>query len=387
MKKIFKILFIILLISFNNPNITNATENSGVEIVSISEDNYYADIKIENPVYDVNNEVYVGQTLSQFNLICTVRHNDEFIDGVAKWEYNKFVIKKGKQLINIYFEEQSNKNKIRISICVEGIEKEAKHEQKNVYYVDHNDYVYERYIGTSLENIVPIYKFWSDNTKNIEGNMEYFNYEDLNIGYHEIVWRFKPNDSTYKTVEGIYKVKIISKPIKQISKVSEEITESTSLTATALMLTPDTSFDINIDNKESGSSYSWKSSNTKVAKVSKSGIVSAVSDGEAKISCAITDSNGKITELNSTVKVGVDDNLPVLSDNDLIIDVSDSYKLKVENKETGSTVKFTSSDKTIAKVSTSGKITTLKDGNCIVTATITKGTEVVVLSCNVSVES
>jgi uncharacterized protein YjdB len=200
-------------------------------------------------------------------------------------------------------------------------------------------------------------------------------------------------ENIYNSVSGTFNVVIESPTVidfnslKNQSSNTETSDTVPSLTASTLMFSMTaSSYDININNKPSSATYSWKSSNTKVAKVDSKGVVQGVSDGEAIITCSITTPDGKKQDLKSTIKVGQDDNFPVLSDNDLIIDVNDTYSLKVENKESGSTVRFTSSNKSVAKVSTSGKITGVSVGKTVITTTITKGTDVVVLQCNVEVE-
>jgi uncharacterized protein YjdB len=75
-----------------------------------------------------------------------------------------------------------------------------------------------------------------------------------------------------------------------------------------------------------------------------------------------------------------------LSDTELNLEVGDIYKIDVENKVSGSKVKFKSSNKTIIKVYSSGKIKALSAGECIITCTISNGTNVSVLKCNITVE-
>lgn len=62
-------------------------------------------------------------------------------------------------------------------------------------------------------------------------------------------------------------------------------------------------YQLDIINKVDGSKYKWSSSNTKVARVSSKGLVTAVGKGSATIRCVITYSNKKTKTLKCKVKV------------------------------------------------------------------------------------
>ncbi len=169
----------------------------------------------------------------------------------------------------------------------------------------------------------------------------------------------------------------------------EESDEPTtpSLTATTVLLTNATTYDINLNDKIPGSTYKWTSSDTKVAKVnSKNGLVTAVSEGTATITCEITPPDGEIIKLQSVVTIGYDDNAPNLSDTSLDLGIGDKYTLKAENTLAKSNIRFTTSDKSIVKVGTAnGKATAVSAGEAYITCTITAGGQVIVLRCDVTV--
>jgi hypothetical protein len=168
---------------------------------------------------------------------------------------------------------------------------------------------------------------------------------------------------------------VISNPSLNVSNM---FLESTGLT-----------YNINIDNKlNTDKSYLWSSSNEKIAQVSNSGLVSAISNGEAIISCKITNINGQETTLSANVKVGLDeDNAPVLSEEELDLYINDIFKLNVENKISDAKYSWKSSDKIVAKIGTiNGKVIALKSGICIMTCTVTCPDKTVyVLKCIVNV--
>jgi hypothetical protein len=115
----------------------------------------------------------------------------------------------------------------------------------------------------------------------------------------------------------------------------------------------------------------YKSSNTKVAKVSSKGVVTAVKAGTAKITVT---NNG----VKQTFKVTVKN--PKLNATKKTLKVKKSFTLKITGKVGKAT--FTSSNKKIATVNSKGKITAKKKG----TATITVKTNGIKLKCKVTVK-
>jgi len=252
-----------------------------------------------------------------------------------------------------------------------------------------NDTIYECEISM-IDKFVPKQTFYGVDDKKIEGTMLYPNYSDVKAGMFDLQWIFTPDSDIYETKTGVFHFKLIAddynEPILSIDSMVNDATVS--LTTASLMLAADTSYDINLENKEENSSYYWKSSNTKVAKVnSKNGFVTAVSDGTASITCTVTYADGTTDTLYSNVTVGLDDNLPVLTDTSLDLSVGDKYTIKAENVTAKSKYKFTSSDKTVVIVSTtSGRITAISPGDAYIICTITApDNQIIVLRCDVSV--
>ncbi|QHQ61396.1 hypothetical protein Ana3638_11940 [Anaerocolumna sedimenticola] len=179
-----------------------------------------------------------------------------------------------------------------------------------------------------------------------------------------------------------------SEPTTDPATVEEQPTiTKPSLTASSIALDKSSTYDININDKVSGT-YAWTSSNPKVAKVnSKNGFVTAVSDGTAKITCKITASDGQVYTLVSTVTVGVDDNLPILTDDVIDLNAGNQYDLGVENQIAGSKYRYRSSNRSIATVNVANGIITAKGvGKANVYCTITTpDKQVIVLKCEVNV--
>ena len=115
----------------------------------------------------------------------------------------------------------------------------------------------------------------------------------------------------------------------------------------------------------------YKSSNTKIAKVTSKGVVTGVSKGTARI----TVTNNGVKKV-FTVKV----KNPTLNKNSVSIKKGKTFTLKIAGKI--GTAKFTSSNKKIATVNTKGKITAKKKG----TVTIKVKTNGITLVCKVKVK-
>ena len=117
----------------------------------------------------------------------------------------------------------------------------------------------------------------------------------------------------------------------------------------------------------------WECSNTKVAKVTKSGLVTAVGSGTATIT-AITDDGG----YSATCVVNV--NVPVtgltLSAPASTVNVGNTVALQAATVPEGATnrgISYVSSDISVAKVSTTGVVTGIKAGTVTITAATNEG--------------
>ncbi|MDF2908247.1 MAG: hypothetical protein K0R34_3568 [Herbinix sp.] len=238
-----------------------------------------------------------------------------------------------------------------------------------------------------LEQTIPKQSFMGLDGTIVEGVMTYPNIGDAKEGIFNLQWVFTPTQSEiYETKSGTLHFEIDMVKDEPNPFEIDEITIP-SLTATTVLLASRTAYDINLNNKVSGTSYKWTSSNDKVAKVNpKNGLVTAVSEGTATITCAMAFPDGSSQELNSFVSINYDDNATILSDTVLDLDTGDKYTLKVENAPAGAKYKFASSDKSIVTVgTTSGKVTTVSSGDAYITCTITADNQVIVLRCDVSV--
>lgn len=242
---------------------------------------------------------------------------------------------------------------------------------------------------------LPKLEFIGADYKTVSGKVTYTNIDKIVPGYFDLQWVFTPDDSKYETISGVLNFYVWPEDSeaskgKMPDPEPEEIDEPTppSLTATTVTLSTLTEYDINLDNKVSGSKYKWTSSNPAVAKVNeKNGFVTAVSEGTALITCEITLPDGDTRILESIVTVGYDENAPVLTETVLDLEVGDKFDINLENKIAKSKYRWVSSDRSVVKVNSSnGKVTAIGPGEAFVTCTITTPeNQVIVLRCDISV--
>ena len=133
-------------------------------------------------------------------------------------------------------------------------------------------------------------------------------------------------------------------------------------------------------------SVRWSSSNTKVATVSSSGVIKAVSNGTCKITATTTDGTNLSASFNITVnikatKITLDKTKIELTTGKETEKITASIEPSMANKN----VKYTSSDESVATVSSDGVVTAVGSGTCRITAAPTDGSKVTA-SCEVTVD-
>lgn len=142
-------------------------------------------------------------------------------------------------------------------------------------------------------------------------------------------------------------------------------------------------YQLEIENKVSGSTYKWSSSNTKVAKVSSKGLITTVGPGTAKIKCKITYPSSKTKTLTSKITVvipatEVKINNSVEVNGAHILNLGESFDFNRDIVPTNSSYKthwsIGGGDPDCIRIddNTSGKITATKVGKVILKATATK---------------
>lgn len=171
---------------------------------------------------------------------------------------------------------------------------------------------------------------------------------------------------TCKTEDGGYKAtcKItvrdrVSGVTLSKSKVTVYTTKTYQLKAT---VAPSTAY-----NKK----VTWSSSNTKVAKVDKNGLVTAVGTGKAVITVK-TDDGGKKASCSVTVKKKIQVTDLSLNRTSRSLYKGSTYQLKATvypEKATFPEVKWTTSNKRVATVSSAGKVTAKGKGTAVITCT------------------
>ena len=160
------------------------------------------------------------------------------------------------------------------------------------------------------------------------------------------------------------------------TEVSLEVAETTMLTATVLPKTA------------TNKSVAWTSSNEAVATVDANGVVTAIALGEAVITATTTDGS----DLSASCQVTVVPTLAVsieVTPNSVEAEENSEVQLSVNilpENATYKSVEWSSSNNAIASVNANGLVKIRKEGNVVITATTTDGTNLSA-TCSINVYS
>ncbi len=185
------------------------------------------------------------------------------------------------------------------------------------------------------------------------------------VGAGKVVITAKSSDNS--KVKGTYKITVKKKV--QVQAIYLNYPERTRYINTKFTLVP--TFN---PEKATFTDVTWKSSDSKVAKVDKNGKVTALKPGVAIITCKSVD-NPKVTA-TCIVTVKVKTTGVKLPTKKLTLYLSQTKTLKAEilpSNATSKSVTWSSSDKKVATVSKTGKITAKKPGKSIITVKTKSG--------------
>lgn len=162
--------------------------------------------------------------------------------------------------------------------------------------------------GTDIIGELPGMGFYDQDGKSAKGKFEYLNYDNMRLGTWDLEWKFTPDDTTYGGATGKFtlnvrepeeiKVEAVEKP-DTVKNNSENIT----LSAKKLTLDNGVEYDINLKNKIKGSIYKWTTTDKKVVKINKYGVVTGVKKGKAVITCTVTTPDNEVIKLKCNVTV------------------------------------------------------------------------------------
>lgn len=163
-----------------------------------------------------------------------------------------------------------------------------------------------------------------------------------------------------------------------LNKTSMKMNRGDSYTLGVTLLTPSNASNKNI---------TWTSSNTKVAKVSSTGKVTAVGDGTCTITATAADGQGATATCEVTVRTPV--TALTLNKTSLKLEKGLPYQLKVTvapSNATNRKVTWKSSNELIARVDEDGYVEAMKNGTCVISC-ISVSDKKVIATCNVTVHT
>jgi len=385
-----KIIFTTILISvLSTFSYSVYAHPEGVFVVSGCSDTSYTfdSFTIGNTTTDMNSIAYTGFKLVDFLVTGTPRYNDIRTYGIFTWENPDYIIVEGEQSANLIYHDLLIDNKVVFNIKIFGkinnndtYKLDNKINISNIPYYFNNNIIHDGRIGCDILDVFPKIDFRDIYGTDVLGDISFPDWDNTKEGIHDFTWVFTPKDSKYNPIRDTIKIRLLPRNEDELAGIS--------LTATSLLLENNSTYDINLNNKVSGSKYRWTSSNPKIAKVnSKNGLVTAVSEGEVVVKCEITLPDGNNEILKSYVIVGYDENAPMLTETILDLEVGDKFDINIENKIAKSKYRWISNDRSIVKVNSSnGKITTMGVGRTHVTCVITTpDNQVIVLKCEINV--
>lgn len=173
---------------------------------------------------------------------------------------------------------------------------------------------------------------------------------------------------TVRTEDGFYTAKCVVTVVEPVVSVKLDYTSVNIALGKTKALTATVS-PKNATNKD----VSWRSSNPLVARVTQSGVVTALAEGTAVITCTTADGGFKAS---CTVKCIVPVDAVTLKPAELTLKKGASKTLKetvYPEYATVQDVTWESSDPSIATVDKNGKVTAKKKGVCIITCTTKQG--------------
>ena len=131
-------------------------------------------------------------------------------------------------------------------------------------------------------------------------------------------------------------------------------------------------------NKAANKKVTYKTSNKKVATVTKKGVVTAKKAGSAKITVTSTKNKKKTAKITVKVVAGKVTSVALDKKEASIVEGEKAAlkaTVKTKGKKPNKTLVWTSSDNTVATVDAKGNVTAVKAGKATITATATDGTK------------
>lgn len=247
-------------------------------------------------------------------------------------------------------------------------------------------------IDEKVANANPVYINTAG--KNYAGRTLYLNYLQGN--------KLVQIDKAIADKDGVVTFKVGTKPVVKtfaldtnaIQKASYVVTLESVAEEEAEVIAPKLSkkstslavgktYKIKVSNVTEDRVVAYKSSNKKVATVTKAGTIKGVKSGKTTITTTVIQ-NDRVYTLKTTVTVTAKS--PKLSKSKITLQKGKTYKVKLNNLDPKKTITYKTSNKKIATVTKTGTIKGIKAGNAAITATVKQNGKTYTLKTVVTVK-
>ena len=150
--------------------------------------------------------------------------------------------------------------------------------------------------------------------------------------------------------------KVVTVTVGQITLSGQNILEQEKTTDIVATIAPQTLSNYRIK---------WESNKTNIATVDNNGTVKGISPGTATITATLIDNNGNETKIKSSINITVNTKLDLVTDEEIIIAVNGTRKIKTTADDTA--IDFKSNNEDIATVNNNGVVTGKKVGTTTIT--------------------
>lgn len=243
--------------------------NDYFKVISSSDNEYTYKIKtINNNDLEYSQYCYVGQKLNDY-IILNIPESTSLKAGTVKWENPDYIIVDGEQVVNVIFTNALTGEDTIFKVYINGAPLLT---VNNLYLQDGTVY------DVNIIGKTSHYKYeWYSEDDNIVTVDSYGYVKAIKNGKTNVRCRIMSGEENIKDL------------ICKVNVVSYDEYPDISLTQSEMTLSIGEEYNININNKKIGCKYNWFSSDNDIIRLdSTNGMINAVGQGSAIVTCAIT---------------------------------------------------------------------------------------------------